>query len=194
MIRVLVVDDHPAMQAGLTAVLRTEPGFVPVGAVETEFELWPALTRTRPDVVLLDYHLPPSDGLALCRRIKRTLPPPAVLLFSAYADANLAIAARLAGADGLVNKGAAATELHDAIRTVAKGRPVMPAVDRELLAAAGERLPDEDLPILGMALDGTPHSEIAQTLRLDGEELGARLDRMIERLKVEVPNGETSGR
>ena len=87
MIRVLVVDDHPAMQAGLTAVLRAEPGLVPVGAVETEFELWPALTRTRPDVVLLDYHLTSSNGLALCRQVKRTLPPPAVLLFSAYADA-----------------------------------------------------------------------------------------------------------
>jgi DNA-binding NarL/FixJ family response regulator len=189
MIRVLVVDDHPAMQAGLTAVLRAEPGLVPVGAVETEFELWPALTRTRPDVVLLDYHLTSSDGLALCRQVKRTLPPPAVLLFSAYADANLAIAARLAGADGLVNKAAAATELHDAIRTVAKGRPVMPAIDRELLTAAGERLLADDLPILGMALDGTPHVEIAETLRLEPDELGARLDRMIDRLKVDVPTG-----
>jgi DNA-binding NarL/FixJ family response regulator len=191
MIRILVVDDHPAMQAGLTAVLRTEPGLVPVGAVETEYELWPALTRTRPDVVLLDYHLPSSDGLTLCRQIKRTLPAPAVLLFSAYADANLAIAATLAGADGLINKGAAATELHDAIRTVAKGRQVMPPVDRELLAAAGERIPPEDLPVLTMALDGTPHAEIAQTLRVEPEELAARVDRMIGLLRVEVPTGRS---
>ena len=189
MIRVLVVDDHPALQAGLTAVLRAEPGFVPVGAVESEFELWPALARTRPDVVLLDYHLPPSDGLVLCRRIKRTMPPPAVLLFSAYADANLAIPARLAGADGLVNKGATAAELHDAIRSVAKGRRVMPPISPALLDAAGTQLLPDDLPILGMALDGTPPGEIAQTLRIDGEQLGARLDQMIDRLKVDVPLG-----
>jgi DNA-binding NarL/FixJ family response regulator len=189
MIRVLIVDDHPALQAGLTAVLRAEPGFVPVGAVESEFDLWPALRRTAPDVVLLDYHLPGADGLALCRKIKRALPPPAVLLFSAYADANLGVAARLAGADGLVNKGVAASELQDAIRTVAKGREVMPPLSRELLDAAGARVRPEDLPILGMALDATPHAEIAKTMRIETDELGARLDRMIDRLKVEVPLG-----
>ena len=189
MIRVLIVDDHPALQAGLSAVLKAEPGFVPVGSVGTEFELWPSLTRTRPDVVLLDYHLPPADGLNLCRRIKRQIPAPAVLLFSAYANADLAIPARLAGADGLVNKAASAAELHDAIRTVAKGREVMPPVTRELLDDAGGRLPADDLPILGMALDRTPAAEIAQTLQLGAGELDARIDRMIERLKVEVPLG-----
>lgn len=189
MIRILIVDDHPALQAGLTAVLRAEPGFVPVGAVESEFDLWPALTRTRPDVVLLDYHLPGADGLTLCRRIKRRLPAPAVLVFSAYADAGLAIAARLAGADGIVNKGAGSSELQDAIRSVAKGREVMPPISRELLDAAGARLEPEDLPILGMALERTPPAEIAQTLQLGADELGGRIDRMIDRLKVEVPLG-----
>lgn len=189
MIRILIVDDHPALQAGLTAVLRSEPGFVPLGTAASEFELWPAITRTRPDVVLLDYHIPPTDGLALCRQIKRQMPPPAVLLFSAYADANLAIPARLAGADGLVNKAASAAELRDAIRSVAKGLEVLPPITRELMEAAGSRLSPEDLPILGMAVDSTPHREIAQTLRIEPEELAARVDGMLDRLKVEVPLG-----
>ena len=189
MIRILIVDDHPALQAGLTAVLRGEPGFVPIGTAASEFELWPAIARTRPNVVLLDYHVPPTDGLALCRQIKRHMPPPAVLLFSAYADANLTIPARLAGADGLVNKAASAAELRDAIRSVAKGAPVLPPVTRELLDEAGSRLPPDDLPILGMALDGTPHGEIAQTLRVDPDRVAARVDRMIDLLKVEVPLG-----
>jgi DNA-binding NarL/FixJ family response regulator len=189
MIRILIVDDHPALQAGLTAVLRGEPGFVPIGTAGSEYELWPAIARTRPDVVLLDYHLPPTDGLSLCRRLKRQIPPPAVLLFSAYADANLAIAARLAGADGLMNKAASAAELRDAIRAVAKGGEVMPPVTRELLDAATSRLGADDLPILGMTLDGTSHSDIAQTLHVGSEELASRVDRMIDRLKVEVPLG-----
>ena len=189
MIRVLIVDDHPALQAGLTSVLKAEPGFVPVGAVPGEFELWPALTRTRPDVVLLDYHLPPADGLDLCRRIKRQIPAPAVLLFSAYASADLAIPARLAGADGLVNKAASASELQDAIRSVAKGREVMPPITRELLDEAGSRLEPDDLPILGMALERTSHADVAATLQIGSGELDERLTRMIERLKVEVPLG-----
>jgi DNA-binding NarL/FixJ family response regulator len=188
-IRILIVDDHPALQAGLTAVLRAEPGLVPLGTVPSEAELWPAMQRTHPDVVLLDYHLPPSDGLVLCRRLKRVMPPPAVLLFSAYADAKLVIPARLAGADGLVNKAASASELYDAIRTVGRGDDIMPAVGRELLDDASARLDAEDLPILGMVLDGTPPGEVAHTLHIGPEELSHRIDRMIARLRVEVPLG-----
>ena len=130
-------------------------------------------------------------GLVLCRRIKRTLPPPRVLLYSAYADASLVIPAMLAGADGLVNKGAPAPELYDAVRTVARGDSVMPPVSRELLDAAQKRLDDEDIPVLMMALDGTPEGEIARTIGVTPEEMAHRLDRMIARLKVDVPAPRT---
>jgi DNA-binding NarL/FixJ family response regulator len=187
MIRILLVDDHPALRAGLTAVLRAEPGLVPLGTAADEEELWPALNRTKPDVVVLDYHVPPADGLQLCRRMKRQIPAPKVLLYSAYADAQLVIPAMLAGADGVVNKGAPAAELYDAIRTVARGERVMPPMSRELLDDANRRLDSADLPILGMALDGTPEAEIARTLGTSTDDLTRRLDRMIARLKVEVP-------
>jgi DNA-binding NarL/FixJ family response regulator len=187
MIRILLVDDHPALRAGLTAVLRAEPGLVPLGTAADEEELWPALNRTKPDVVVLDYHVPPADGLQLCRRMKRQIPAPKVLLYSAYADAQLVIPAMLAGADGVMNKGAPAAELYDAIRTVARGERVMPPLSRELLDDANGRLDPDDLPILGMLLDGTPEAEIARTLGVANEDITRRLDRMIARLKVEVP-------
>jgi DNA-binding NarL/FixJ family response regulator len=187
MIRILLVDDHPALRAGLTAVLRAEPGLVPLGTAADEEELWPALHRTKPDVVILDYHVPPADGLQLCRRMKRSIPAPKVLLYSAYADASLVIPSMLAGADGVVNKGAPANELYDAIRTVARGDRVIPPLSRELLDDANSRLDPADLPILGMALDGTPENEIARTLGLSADEMTHRMDRMISRLKVEVP-------
>lgn len=187
MIRILLVDDHPALRAGLTAVLRAEPGLVPLGTAASEEELWPALHRTKPDVVVLDYHVPPADGLQLCRRIKRSMVPPRVLLYSAYADASLVIPSMLAGADGVVNKGAPANELYDAIRTVARGERVIPPLSRELLDDANNRLHPDDLPILGMALDGTPESEIARTLGLSADEMTHRMDRMISTLKVEIP-------
>jgi DNA-binding NarL/FixJ family response regulator len=117
------------------------------------------------------------------------LPPPAVLLFSAYADAKLVVAARLAGADGIVSKSAPAPELYDAIRTVAGKGEVMPPVERQLLLDAAERLEGDDLPILGMVLENTPHAEIARTLRIEPADLSSRLDRMIARLRVEVPLG-----
>ena len=188
MIRLLIVDDHPAMRAGLTAVLRAEPGMVPLASASSAEDLEPAVHRTRPDVVLLDYHLPGADGLRLCRRLKRQAPAPAVLLYSAYADASLVIPAVLAGADGLLNKSAPAPVLFDALRSVARGERVVPPISRALLAAASERLDAEQLPILAMMVDGTPADEVAETLRLAPGELSRALDEMLDRLRMEVPS------
>jgi DNA-binding NarL/FixJ family response regulator len=186
MIRLLIVDDHPAMRAGLTAVLRAEPGIVPLGAASSEDDLPAMLARTRPDVILLDYHLPGADGLKLCRRLKRDVPAPAVLLYSAYADSAMVVPAILAGADGLMNKSAPAPELFDALRAVARGDRVLPPVPRELLEAAGARVDPEDLAILAMMVDGTPPAEVADTLRADPRDIARRIDTMIERLRVEI--------
>jgi two-component system, NarL family, response regulator DevR len=186
MIRLLIVDDHPAMRAGLTTVLRAEPGIVPLGTASSAEDLGPTLMRTKPDVVLLDYHLPGADGLKLCRQLKRTVPAPAVLLYSAYADSAMVVPAILAGADGILNKSAPAPELFDALRAVARGDRVLPPVPRELLEAAGQRVEPEDLPILAMMVDGTPMAEVADVLRQPVRELARRVDVMIERLRVEI--------
>lgn len=186
MIRILVVDDHPAMRAGIMAVLQAAHDLVPLDSASSVKDLWPALHSTRPDVVVLDYHMPGDDGLVVCRRIKRELPAPAVLLYSAYAGAALTIPARLAGVDGLVNKSVPANELYEAIRCVARGERVLPAMSRELLDAAAGRLDPDDLPILGMSLDDTPIAEMAAALGKEPAEVSRRLDRMITRLKVAV--------
>lgn len=193
MIRILIVDDHPAMRAGLTAVLRAEPGLVPLDAATSEADLWPTLNRTKPDVVVLDYHLPGDDGLVLCRAIKRQIPPPGVLLYSAHADAALTIPARLAGVDGLVSKAAPANELYDAIRRVARGERMLPPISRELLNGVSNRLEADELPILGMTLEDTPLAEIADTLGVEPAEISHRIDRMIKRLKVEIPTPRDAG-
>jgi DNA-binding NarL/FixJ family response regulator len=187
MIRILLVDDHPATRAGLHTVLRLEPGLVPVGEAANEAQVWPLIKSTRPDVVLLDYHLPGDDGLVLCHRIKSALPPPQVILYSAYAGASLTIPAKVAGADGLVNKGTPARDLFDAIRRVAGGDKVLPPISRELLDEASRSVEPDDLPILGMLLDDTPPAEIARTVQIEPKEVAQRVRRLIGRLKVDVP-------
>lgn len=126
MIRIAIVDDHPAVLAGLEAVLRGEPGLVPVGSARQLTEVEPLLYRTKPDIILLDYHLPGADGLVACRHIKLQLLAPRVLLYTAYASSDLALPARLAGADGVLGKGVPARELYDAVRRVSRGERIGP--------------------------------------------------------------------
>jgi DNA-binding NarL/FixJ family response regulator len=121
MIRVLVVDDHPVLRAGLEAVLRSEPGFVCVGTAGDGHELVAMLRRTRPDVVLLDWRLGEEDGVTLCRMLRAEPAPPEVVLYTANADGDLYVAAEAAGAHAVVEKGANIDELFDALRLAVRG-------------------------------------------------------------------------
>jgi DNA-binding NarL/FixJ family response regulator len=181
-IRVLCVDDHAAVRAGVETILRTEPGLLPVGAVSDEFELWSALNRTRPHLVLLDFHLDGRNGLVLCHEIKAALPPPRVVVYSAFTDASLTLPAHLAGADAMMDKSAPPRELFELLRRVARGERVLPAVTPGMLSRAGDRLAPEDLSLMGMLLEHTPAAEMATVLDLAPTELSRRVEHIIDGL------------
>jgi DNA-binding NarL/FixJ family response regulator len=63
-LRVAVLDDHPAVLAGVRAIVASAPDLEHVGDAASEEELWPLLLATRPDVLLADLHHPGRDGLA----------------------------------------------------------------------------------------------------------------------------------
>ena len=121
MIRVLVVDDHPVLRAGLEAVLRAEPGFVCVGTAGDGHALLARLRHTRPDVVLLDWRLGDEDGLALCRSLRAEPAPPEVVLYTASAEGGLVEEAAAAGAYAVVEKTADIDQLFDALRLAVRG-------------------------------------------------------------------------
>jgi DNA-binding NarL/FixJ family response regulator len=87
----------------------------------------------------------------------------------------------------VVAKGSPARELYDAIRRVSGGDRVLPPIATELMQDATDRLEPDQLPILGMRLHGTPTAEIAATLNVDRAEIERRIDVIIARLRVEVP-------
>ena len=186
-IRVAVIDDHHAIRLGLRAALLSEPGLEPVGSAATAAESAVLLYRTRPDVVLVDYHLPGSDGLTLCRRIKSDVLAPAVVLYSAFADPSMTVPAIVAGVDAIVHKGGQTRDLFDAIRRTARGESSLPEISEPLLEAAGHALGADDLPLLGMLIHRTAPAEIAATLRIERGELDRRIATMLDRLKAPVP-------
>jgi DNA-binding NarL/FixJ family response regulator len=182
-IRVLVVDDHPAVLTGLMAMLSDEPGIDVAGAAATAadaHEAW--LGDGRADVVLVDYHLPDEDGLSLCLWLKSTDDAPAVVIYSAYADEALALPAVVAGADGLVGKSSDPVEVGEVVRAVAAGERRLPPASPLAAAGVGARLADEDLPILGMLRHGVPAADIAATLGIDARTLATRRWAMLEQL------------
>jgi DNA-binding NarL/FixJ family response regulator len=188
MIRLVVVDDHPALRAGLRTVLESEPGLVFAGESNGEEEsLWPVLNRARPDLVLLDYHLPRSDGMQLCYRIKQDVPAPRVLMFTAYASPTLALPATLARADGLVSKGVGARDLFEALRRVHAGEPLLPPVSRTVLEEGCARLDAGERAIVGMLLDGATDADAAQTLGIGIRDLRHSVQRILSVLRIEVP-------
>jgi DNA-binding NarL/FixJ family response regulator len=193
MIRVLCVDDHEAVRAGLEGLVRTEPGMVAVGSAAGERELWPALQRTRPDVVLLDYQLPRTNGMVLCRRIKTQLLPPRVVIYSAYANDALALPARLARADALVDKTATAYELFQVIREVCRHGASLPRLTPRRREIAAQGLGPEELPILSMVLEDTPVGDIAQVTGIDEAQVGQTIERLISHLTSPGSRGAEQG-
>ena len=91
--------------------------------------------------------------------------------------------ARVAGADGLVDKAAPAEELFEAIRKVARGVDALPPLDREQLDAAAHRVEPEDLALLAMLVDRTSHADVADTLQLPPRKLARRIERLLGKLR-----------
>jgi DNA-binding NarL/FixJ family response regulator len=132
MIRVLVVDDHPVLRAGLEAVLRAEPGFVCVGVAADGAQMMRAIPRTHPDVVVLDRRLGDEDGLRLCGELRAQPGAPQVVMYTAEPGDDLETSARNAGACCVVEKATAIDALFDALRLAV--RAAAPAAGRSAVA------------------------------------------------------------
>src|SRR3954451_6598802 len=106
MTRIAIVDPQPASRAGLTMLLRAEPGLIPVGSAHEAQGGADLVLRCRPDVVLVEHHLPDGDGLALTRRLRAHAPAPKVFFYRADPEPVLGLLARVAGAAGVIDKAA----------------------------------------------------------------------------------------
>jgi DNA-binding NarL/FixJ family response regulator len=182
MTRIVVIDPQPAVRAGLTMMLRTEPGLVPVGVAVAADDGLELVERQRPDVVLLD-----AGDLALARKLRALEHAPRVVLYASFEDPALNVTARVAGADGLVSKEAPAEVLYAALRAVGRGGTALPALSRDAMDAAAHRVRPEDLALLAMLVDRTEPSEAAATLRLNPRKMARRIERLLASLRPQRP-------
>jgi DNA-binding NarL/FixJ family response regulator len=185
--RIAVIDPQPAVRTGLVALLRAEPGMVPVGTAAGVGDAQDLLAREHPDVVLLELQLLDGDGIAMCRRIKAEHGGTRVIVYTATPADDLQIVARVAGADGLVDKASSPGELFAAIRLVARGETALPPVTRAQLDAAAHRVEPDDLALLAMLVDRTPPADVAETLHMDHGRVARRTERVLGRLRRPAP-------
>lgn len=183
-LRLLVVDDHPAVRSGLRELLDGQPDFEVTAAVPNAEEAMAVAEQTELDVAVVDYQLGQGrNGLWLSRKLKRLCSPPRVLIYSAYSDGPLAAAAVIAQVDALVSKGALGSELCDAVRMVARGNSVLPVVAATAAEIVRQRLTDQEQAIFAMLLAGIPASEIAMTAKMSHAELESCLREMLAALE-----------
>ncbi|MFT3866272.1 MAG: response regulator [Solirubrobacterales bacterium] len=181
--QIVLLDDQPAVRAGIRAVVSSEPDLQLVGAATGEAQLWTLLGPARPDVVVLDLLHHGQIGLNLCLEIRRQPDPPAVVIYSESNESQVVVAAAIAGAAAVVGKESPTATLIEVIRAIARDPRTTPPVTLEMQRQAAGRLEADDLPILSMRLAGEPADEIGRVLGLSPAAMAVRLARMVDRLK-----------
>jgi two-component system response regulator DevR len=123
--RVFLVDDHEVVRRGLVGLVNAERDIEVVGEAGSSASARARIAATRPDVVVLDVHLPDGSGIDLCREILSDNPGLRCLILTGFDDDEAVSAAVAAGAAGYVLKGVSGAEFLEALRRVAAGRTLL---------------------------------------------------------------------
>lgn len=196
-VRVLIVDDHPMVRAGLRSMLGDD-GLDVIGEAGDGAEALRTAAELAPDVVLLDLELPDMDGLAVLRRIKAMVPGAAVLVVTMHDDPRLVRRAVDWGASGYVLKGASGRELRAAVRAVRDGESVLdPTLLRALLARDSGEPPEPGPPepaaepltrveheVLRLMADGLTNKQISERMHWSLATAKKYVQRILEKLGV----------
>ncbi|MBI3966718.1 MAG: response regulator transcription factor [Chloroflexi bacterium] len=191
MIRVIVVDDHPVVRQGLSAILGFESDIEVVGQAADGAEAVRLIRELRPDVVLLDLRMPKLSGVEVMREVRPALPQVRFLVvttFDADADIGPALAA---GSNGYLLKDASPEDLLRAVRSLAQGGAALqPGVAARLLERMSGGVPNEELSsreleVLRLVVAGRSNKAIALNLRLSENTVKSHLSHIFAKLGVQ---------
>ena len=185
-IRLLLVDDHPVMRAGLANLLSTEPDFQVVAQAddgEAAIRLWQQHT---PDVCLLDMTMHGLDGVETLKRLRGVAPQARVLMLTSSDSAEDVARALAAGANGYITKSVKHSEVFTAIRSVhAGGRPVSEHAiidSRPTRQVAGISLTPREIEVVAFMREGFTNAEIGRLLGISTHTAKAHVAAVIEKL------------
>ncbi len=186
----LVADDHPAMRRAVTEILRAN-GVQVIGEAADGEEALAKIELRKPQVALVDIRMPRLSGVEVARRVSRSTPETAVILYSGYGDKALLIEALDAGARGFVLKEAPLVDLHRAIETVARGGTYVDPVLAGALASAevAAKLPSltqRERDVLRLLADGHSNEEIGKELFISPETVRTHVRKAMNKLEADT--------
>src|SRR5687768_6867860 len=195
-IRILLVDDHTIVRAGLKALLRSAPDIVLAGEAEGGDDAVALAARVSPQVVVMDLDMPRGDGVTATRAMAALERPPRVLILTMHSEESRLLEVLEAGASGYLMKDAAERELIEAIRAVNAGEVyVRPRVARLLAArvrdggataardqGALEALSDRERTVVRMIAEGYNGPEIGRRLGISAKTVDTYKQRVEEKL------------
>lgn len=182
MIRLAIVEDHPAIAEGLTALLGDEPDLTVVGTARDSVAADRLIETESPDVILCDIRLAGTeDGLEV---LAHHTPGPAFIMLSAYSYPSFYVVAVERGARGYLSKMATIEQILKAVRTVAAGGTAFPDEVRRGVRTALRPPTPREAQILALVAEGVGNAEIAERLSLRVKTVESQLRRMFDRYDV----------
>jgi DNA-binding NarL/FixJ family response regulator len=188
-VKVVLVDDHAVIRAGLEQLLAGTDDIEVVGMAANGAEALEVVRQLRPDVVLMDLQMPEVDGVAATRSIMAEQLGVDVLVLTSFSDSERIIAALDAGAVGYLLKDADPEDVLQGIRAVSRGEsPIHPKAARALLGSrAGStnvQLTSRETEVLGLVREGLANKQIARRLDISERTVKAHLTSAFARIGV----------
>jgi len=185
-LRLLLVDDHAVLRAGLANVLNFDAGLRVVAEADDGEAAIMAWREHQPDVMLLDLSMPGIDGIETLQRLRREFPSARVLMLTSSEAPEDVRHALAAGACGYVTKTVRRAELVAAIRAVGAGQQVIGTAVADQMAAAQETgaISRRELEVLGLVRQGFTNAEIGRLLGISERTAKAHVGALLVKLQA----------